>query len=93
MIYCNLYIISGFGGNDDVDNSIKSPISLVHEIALKRNMNVTFNVVSEKGPPHMKTFITECIVGEFKAEGEGNGKKVSCLKSRGSTLCPRLRAE
>lgn len=61
-----------------MDSSIKSPVSLVHEIALKRNLSVVFNVVSEKGPPHMKTFITECKVGELKTEGEGNGKKVWC---------------
>lgn len=65
------------GLEPDLDCSIKSPISLVHEIALKRNLNVVFTVVSEKGPPHMKTFITECFVGDFKSEGEGNGKKVA----------------
>ncbi|ERL94626.1 hypothetical protein D910_11901 [Dendroctonus ponderosae] len=29
------------------------------------------------GPPHMKVFITSCRVGNFIAEGEGNGKKIS----------------
>lgn len=56
---------------------LKSPISLVYEIALKRNLNVTFEVLSEKGPPHMKVFVTQCRVGTFQAEGEGNGKKIS----------------
>ena len=48
----------------------------VHEIALKRNLQVYFEVVREAGPPHMRTFLTKCIVGEFLTEGEGNGKKV-----------------
>ncbi|KAL1109942.1 hypothetical protein AAG570_014099, partial [Ranatra chinensis] len=64
----------------DVDSSseLKSPISLVHEIALKRNLPVIFEVVSEKGPPHMRTFVTRCVVGDkFETTGEGNGKKIS----------------
>ncbi|KAK9889929.1 hypothetical protein WA026_008737 [Henosepilachna vigintioctopunctata] len=61
----------------DLNTELKSPISLVHEIALKRNLNVTFEVLSEKGPPHMKVFVTRCHVGSFVAEGEGNGKKIS----------------
>ena len=48
----------------------------VHEIALKRNLQVYFEVVREAGPPHMRTFLTKCIVGDFLTEGEGNGKKV-----------------
>ncbi|XP_019760431.1 double-stranded RNA-binding protein Staufen homolog 2 isoform X2 [Dendroctonus ponderosae] len=62
---------------NDVNSELKSPISLVYEIALKRNLNVIFEVLSEKGPPHMKVFITSCRVGNFIAEGEGNGKKIS----------------
>ena len=34
-------------------------------------------VVRETGPPHMRTFITKCVVGDLVTEGEGNGKKVS----------------
>ena len=49
----------------------------VHEIALKRNLQVHFEVVREAGPPHMRTFLTKVIVGDFVTEGEGNGKKVS----------------
>lgn len=67
----------GGSGSPDLNTELKSPISLVHEIALKRNLNVTFEVLSEKGPPHMKVFITQCRVGNFVAEGEGNGKKIS----------------
>lgn len=39
-------------------------------------MNVLFQVISEKGPPHMKVFVTKCTVGDLSATGEGNGKKV-----------------
>lgn len=56
---------------------MKSPVSLVHEIALKRNLTVDFAVKSERGPPHMRVFVTTCTVGEIETEGEGNGKKVS----------------
>jgi len=65
-------------------DELKSPISLVHEVALKRNLQVHFEVTRETGPPHMRTFITKCIVGEFLTEGEGNGKKVS--KKRAAEL-------
>lgn len=34
--------------NNDLNTDLKSPISLVHEIALKRNLNVAFEVLSEK---------------------------------------------
>lgn len=66
---------------NEINTELKSPISLVHEIALKRNLNVIFEVLSEKGPPHMKVFITQCRVGEFLTEGEGNGKKISKKKA------------
>ncbi|KAL1492755.1 hypothetical protein ABEB36_010959 [Hypothenemus hampei] len=62
---------------NDINSDLKSPISLVYEIALKRNLNVIFEVLSEKGPPHMKVFVTQCRVGNFESEGEGNGKKIS----------------
>merc|ERR1719412_1578255 len=65
-------------------DELKSPISLVHEVALKRNLQVHFEVTRETGPPHMRTFITKCIVGDFITEGEGNGKKVS--KKRAAEL-------
>lgn len=63
--------------DDDESDDLKSPISLVHEIALKRSLAVNFEVTKESGPPHMRTFITRCIVGDVTTEGEGNGKKVS----------------
>ncbi|XP_067142126.1 double-stranded RNA-binding protein Staufen homolog 2-like isoform X2 [Centruroides vittatus] len=67
------------GDTPEIDASadLKSPISLVHEIALKRVLPVNFEVIRESGPPHMRTFITRCTVGDIITEGEGNGKKVS----------------
>ncbi|GJQ82168.1 putative staufen C-terminal domain protein [Trypoxylus dichotomus] len=64
-------------GTNEVNTELKSPISLVHEIALKRHLNVIFEVLSEKGPPHMKVFVTQCKIGDAVVEGEGNGKKKS----------------
>ncbi|XP_064336954.1 double-stranded RNA-binding protein Staufen homolog 2 isoform X2 [Camelus dromedarius] len=68
---------------DDDKDANKSEISLVFEIALKRNMPVSFEVIKESGPPHMKSFVTRVSVGEFSAEGEGNSKKLS--KKRAAT--------
>ncbi|XP_077799935.1 double-stranded RNA-binding protein Staufen homolog 2 isoform X5 [Macaca mulatta] len=73
---------SGKDMDDDKDAN-KSEISLVFEIALKRNMPVSFEVIKESGPPHMKSFVTRVSVGEFSAEGEGNSKKLS--KKRAAT--------
>lgn len=50
-------------GDDSLISDIKSPISIVHEMALKRKLTVTFEVQSEKGPPHMKVYTTLCKVG------------------------------
>uniref|UniRef100_A0A8D8VQD3 Double-stranded RNA-binding protein Staufen homolog 2 n=1 Tax=Cacopsylla melanoneura TaxID=428564 RepID=A0A8D8VQD3_9HEMI len=55
----------------------KSPVSLVHEMALKRKLTVTFEVVEEKGQPHMRMYYTKCTVGHLTTLGEGNGKKIS----------------
>ncbi|XP_021921213.1 double-stranded RNA-binding protein Staufen homolog 2 isoform X3 [Zootermopsis nevadensis] len=78
--HCNVAIQENgisCGLENDPNADLKSPISLVHEIALKRNLPVNFEVVSEKGPPHMRTFVTKCAVGDRVTTGEGNGKKVS----------------
>ncbi|CAL8311436.1 unnamed protein product [Merluccius merluccius] len=64
----------------------KSEISLVYEIALKRNLSVDFEVLKESGPPHMKSFLTRVSVGEFSAEGEGNSKKLSKKRAALSIL-------
>ncbi|KAK0066309.1 double-stranded RNA-binding protein Staufen [Biomphalaria pfeifferi] len=65
----------------ETNDSLKSEISLVHEIALRRNMPVSFEVIREAGPPHQKNFITRCIVGDKITEGEGNSKKTSKKKA------------
>ncbi|XP_072370939.1 double-stranded RNA-binding protein Staufen homolog 1 isoform X4 [Scyliorhinus torazame] len=65
------------GKEPDEDDLNKSEISQVFEIALKRNMPVNFEVIKESGPPHMKSFVTKVMVGEFSAEGEGKSKKIS----------------
>ncbi|XP_053674984.1 maternal effect protein staufen [Anopheles nili] len=61
----------------DPNAELKSPISLVHEIAVQRSLSVVFEVISEKGPPHMTVFVTQCKVGTILTEGEGTGKKLS----------------
>ncbi|KAJ0182720.1 hypothetical protein K1T71_002089 [Dendrolimus kikuchii] len=68
---------NGESATDLLNSEVKSPVSLVHELALKRNLSVQFSVKSERGPPHMRVFVTLCTVGEMETEGEGNGKKVS----------------
>lgn len=73
---------AAFNSTQNFDSSVKSPISSVYEIALKRNMNVAFEVVSDRGPPHMKIFVTKCTVGTITATGEGSGKKVKFHKGK-----------
>lgn len=63
-------------GIDDPNAELKSPVSLVHETALKRGLSVSFEVVSESGKPHIRTFMTKCTVGEKVTVGEGSSKKV-----------------
>lgn len=69
---------------EDDDDAMKSEISLVHEIALKRSLSVAFEVTRESGPPHMKNFVTKCLVGDLTTESEGNSKKLS--KKRAAEL-------
>ncbi|XP_062401635.1 double-stranded RNA-binding protein Staufen homolog 1 isoform X2 [Sardina pilchardus] len=59
------------------ENLNKSEISQVFEIALKRSMQVSFEVLKEVGPPHMKSFVVRVSVGEFAGEGEGKSKKIA----------------
>lgn len=64
--------------SDDEEDEGKSAISVVYEMALKRNLQVDFEVVGESGPPHMRKYITRCQVGTIATtEGCGNGKKLS----------------
>ncbi|XP_063768194.1 double-stranded RNA-binding protein Staufen homolog 2 [Eleginops maclovinus] len=72
--------------SEEGTDASKSEISLVYEIALKRNLSVNFEVLKESGPPHMKSFLTRVSVGEFSAEGEGNSKKLSKKRAALSIL-------
>ena len=72
--------------SDLEDSDIKSPISLVHECALKRNLTVSFEIVKEVGPPHMRTFVMKCVMGDVYTQGEGNGKRVSLNHSPAGRL-------
>ncbi|KAG7199342.1 hypothetical protein KM043_018189 [Ampulex compressa] len=65
------------GELDDPNAELKSPVSLVHETALKRGLPVSFEVVHESGKPHIRTFMTKCIVGDKCTVGEGSSKKIS----------------
>ncbi|KAI1889068.1 hypothetical protein AGOR_G00175250 [Albula goreensis] len=71
---------------EETSDANKSEISLVYEIALKRNLPVGFEVLKESGPPHMKSFLTRVTVGDFSAEGEGNSKKLSKKRAALSVL-------
>lgn len=73
--------VSNDTSTEDANSDLKSPISLVHEIALKRNFSVVFEVVSERGPPHMKTFVTKCKVGDIVVSAQPICIKLkSCFK-------------
>lgn len=52
-------------GDNNVDR-MKSAISIVQEIAQKRDLPIRFVVESETGPAHMKHFIIKCSVGEIE---------------------------
>lgn len=76
--------VTGQPSIEDPNAELKSPVSLVHETALKRSLSVSFDVVSETGKPHIRTFMTRCTVGEKVTLGEGSSKKVS--KKRAAEL-------
>ncbi|CAG2169537.1 unnamed protein product [Oppiella nova] len=63
--------------NSGAKCSNKSPISVVHEMALHRNLCVRFDVVAESGPSHMPLFVTQCTVGHLVTKGDGNCKRMS----------------
>lgn len=72
------------------DSQNKSPISLVHEMAMKRGMKVSFEVTEESGPPHMKTFGITCTVDEYTTKGEGNTKQAA-KKSASEAMIIKLK--
>ncbi|XP_061401474.1 maternal effect protein staufen [Musca vetustissima] len=67
--------------DEEGDGDNKSPISMVFEIGIKRNLPVDFKILREDGPAHMRTFTTACIVGQIVTEAEGTGKKISKKKA------------
>lgn len=46
----------------------KSEINILHEYAFRLKKTVTFELVSESGPPHAKTFRVKCSFGTKPAE-------------------------
>ncbi|XP_076282805.1 double-stranded RNA-binding protein Staufen [Lasioglossum baleicum] len=74
---CNTGENGTLGDAKDPIAELKSPVSLVHERALKRSLPVSFEVVSEIGKPHIRTFKTQCTIGDKVTFGEGPSKKVS----------------
>ncbi|XP_056648429.1 double-stranded RNA-binding protein Staufen homolog [Diorhabda sublineata] len=58
-------------------NDLKSPVSKVYEEAQKRKLGVEFEITKESGPPHKRTFITQCRLGGLVTTGEGKSKKES----------------
>lgn len=62
-------LLNNNNGEVTAENSvdrIKSAISVVQEIAQKRDLSIRFVVESETGPAHMKHFIIKCSVGEIE---------------------------
>jgi double-stranded RNA-binding protein Staufen len=70
-------IAAGTAQPEGLENENKSPISIVHEMAMKRNMGVSFDVTKEAGPPHLKVFTVQCSVGDFRTEADGATKQVN----------------
>ncbi|XP_069739896.1 double-stranded RNA-binding protein Staufen homolog 1 isoform X5 [Narcine bancroftii] len=72
-------------GNQQFQGKGRSRQAAKHDAAakaLKSLQNETLpsklpTVIKESGPPHMKSFVTKVMVGEFSAEGEGKSKKIS----------------
>lgn len=57
---------NGISIGDNNGDRIKSEISIVQEIAQKRNLPIRFVVENESGPAHMKHFIIKCSVGDIE---------------------------
>lgn len=68
--------MSSFESTDKLDaddnniDRIKSAISVVQEIAQKRDLPIRFEVKSETGPAHMKHFVIKCSVGEIEVSAQ-----------------------
>jgi len=63
------------------EDESKSPISVVYEMAFKRNMVISYEIMKEVGPAHMKVFTVQCKVGEeFTTESDGFTKQVHKMR-------------
>lgn len=79
---------------ESVRDPNKSEIVELYELASKRTFNVTFDLIEESGPSHMRKFVTRCNVISRKggvetllvAEGEGSNKRLSKNSAAGQML-------
>lgn len=76
---------------NDVNSELKSPISLVYEIALKRNLNVIFDVLSEKVSSYMLPceHIDNCWFWLFNSLGSTTHESICNSMPRGQFCCRR----
>lgn len=51
---------NGSCSSDDGSDG-KSEISKVHELALQHSLTITFEVIHESGPPHLRNFLTRFV--------------------------------
>jgi len=73
-------------GENGINIENKSPISVVHEMAMKRGLSVKFEVVREEGPPHNKVFTVMCSLGGEECAAEGQGPTKQAAKKTASEL-------
>ena len=60
----------------------KSPVTVLHEIAMKLSWKVTFDVIDSSGPDHLPCFKTRCSVSAgHSVEAEGTNKRLSKKKA------------
>ena len=55
----------------------KSPVSQVHELAVRMGNKVRYEVVSGSGPDHVPNYVVRCIFLNFVCEGQGTSKKAA----------------
>lgn len=55
--------------------SLKSPISKVYEIAQKMKIDVSFEIIKERGKDHKKIFVMQAKLGHVSVTAEGKSKK------------------
>lgn len=79
-------IVHGMISGDVSVDRIKSAISVVQEIAQKRDLPIRFVVENETGPAHMKHFIIKCSVGDIEVSIEVYYRSVNIFLSVFNTL-------